>query len=116
MPLESSYMMGKGHVLFFYDKLLWLSFRHQQLVAEMKKRGFNPKFDQSLESQFSYIPNHYWNMWYPTDDDMKINRKRISQRLAEMAERARIRAERDQMCDHLQQSQCSTATQHHHTI
>lgn len=100
IPLQSSYTMGKGHVLFFYDKLLWLSLRHQQLVNEMKKRGFNPKFDQLLQAKFSYIPLDYWNMWSPTNDDMKINRERIELRLSEMSAKSRMKAELDRLRYH----------------
>jgi deoxyribonuclease (pyrimidine dimer) len=34
------YTLGKGHVKFFYNKILFLAERYAQIYAEMKYRGF----------------------------------------------------------------------------
>ncbi len=39
-PLPVEYTLGKGHILFFKDKLLYLKKRHELLKKEMRKRGF----------------------------------------------------------------------------
>ena len=35
-----AYTLGRGHVLFFYDKLEWLAARQAALIAECEARGF----------------------------------------------------------------------------
>lgn len=75
------YVLGKGHVKFFYDKLLWLSWRHVYLVNEMERRGFKPNFRENLRVSFRDIPTEWWNDYVPTDDARAINRKRIEDRL-----------------------------------
>ena len=80
-----AYTLGTGHVLFFYDKLRWLSKRHQQLVREMQKRGFSPKFTKSLEAQWRpAIPAPYWRDYKPTAEARVVNRERIHLRLKNM--------------------------------
>lgn len=71
-----TYRLGKGHVLFFYDKLQWLSVRHQQLVRECQSRGFEVKFTDALEP----IPG-LDNPWTPTEPDHLINLSRLRERL-----------------------------------
>ena len=36
-----TFKLGKGHVKFFYDKLLYLKRRYDALYNECRKRGFN---------------------------------------------------------------------------
>ncbi|MBN1157597.1 endonuclease, partial [Candidatus Woesearchaeota archaeon] len=41
MPKE--YILGKGHILFFKNKLVYLKKRHELIKNEMLRRGFKPK-------------------------------------------------------------------------
>ena len=80
----SEYCMGEGHVLFFYDKLLYLYKRQRDLVAEMKKRGFKVSFSNS-EQLLQVCPySDLYNDWQPDAQAKAVNRERINQRLAEM--------------------------------
>lgn len=80
-----AYTLGSGHVLFFYDKLKWLSQRHQQLVGEMQARGYKPKFTARLVSQWRHqIPAPYWRDYKPTEEALALNRERIAIRLTGM--------------------------------
>lgn len=80
-----AYTLGTGHVLFFYDKLRWLSRRHQRLVREMKARGYKPKFTASLAEQWEHlIPAPYWRNYKPTEAARVINQDRINERLKGM--------------------------------
>ena len=36
-----SFTLGTGHVKFFYDKLLFLKNRYDQIYSECRRRGFN---------------------------------------------------------------------------
>jgi len=83
--IPEKYLLGTGHVTFFYNKLLYLANRHKQLVAEMKSRGYNPSYQDCLEEQFRrHIPNICWGDWQPDGNDTAINMNRINERLAAM--------------------------------
>lgn len=75
-----AYTLGKGHVLFFYTRLGYLQKRHAALIAEMKRRGYNPSFTGIERKDFPLIPEHYWNDWIPTPEAIEINRQRIKER------------------------------------
>lgn len=78
----AQYTMGKGHVLFFYDRLLYLAKRHKQLVKELKRRGYEPKFQNCLIAQWRHKTDaKLWRNYRPTDDALTINRERIHLRL-----------------------------------
>lgn len=88
IKIPSSYILGTGHVKFFYDKLLYLSRRHADLVREMIKRNYNPQFVEDLHSTWKdYIPEKYWNDWKPTQESVKINVQRINDRLESMSKK-----------------------------
>lgn len=75
--IPASYTMGRGHVLFFYNKLTYLANRHASLVAEMKHRGFTVNFPSPPQSNHAEL----YNDWVPTPEAMAINRHRIAERL-----------------------------------
>jgi hypothetical protein len=73
-----AYTFGPGHLLFFYDKLSWLSRRHKLLVRELKKRGYNLKFTGSLRVKWrGQIPAAYWGDYVPTEEAKALNWERI---------------------------------------
>lgn len=80
----ATYVMGKGHMTFFYDKLAFLSDRHQELVSEMLRRGYVPTMTESLRSQWcDQFPMSYWQQsWKPSQAEIAISRARIKARLA----------------------------------
>jgi deoxyribonuclease (pyrimidine dimer) len=71
------YVLGTGHVRFFYDKLGYLDSRFDELVAEMVKRGYKPNF---LSAPASRLPSEWLKQWAPSVVDLTINRKRIADR------------------------------------
>lgn len=76
-PVE--YCLGKGHVKFFYDKGKFLKSRFRNLVSEMKRRGFRPKYTEYREHPAGL------NLDYvPTEDALEANRQRIRERLAKV--------------------------------
>ena len=80
--LPDAYTMGKGHVLFFYDKLDYLKSRHYALVNEMLARGMRPSFPEppAVDLGKSWRKN-----WTPDEAALAVNRARIHDRLADMA-------------------------------
>lgn len=77
-----AYTLGTGHVRFFYDKVLWLLERQRLLVAEMRRRGYQPQFDASPEE---LLPDGCevgrWNYWTPDEAALALSRSRIAERL-----------------------------------
>ncbi len=78
--IPAKYTMGKGHVMFFYDKGLFLRHRFLALVCEMKARGMSPDPDRLW--RYDQWPRAYFNDWTPSQQDLAVNRERIAVRLA----------------------------------
>ena len=53
-----TFKLGKGHVKFFYDKLLYLKRRYDSLFDECRKRGFNV---QNYSNAWRGAPKHLMN-------------------------------------------------------
>jgi deoxyribonuclease (pyrimidine dimer) len=76
--IPPTYTLGTGHVKYFYDKMLFLEKRFDQLVTEMLRRGYNPTFRDS--SIFRPHDNRFYNDYIPTEEALEINRQRIKER------------------------------------
>ena len=49
--ISKTFTLNRGHVYFFYDKGLYLDKRYDELIAEMKLRGFNPDSNRVFPKQ-----------------------------------------------------------------
>lgn len=78
VPIE--YVLGTGHMKFFYYRLEYIHKRHLALIGEMKKRGFHTSFDGSIPEGID-LPERFWKDYVPTDSALKINRERIQSRM-----------------------------------
>jgi deoxyribonuclease (pyrimidine dimer) len=76
--IPSQYVLGTGHVKFFFDKMKFLESRFEQLVSEMLARGYNPTYRDS--GIFKNCSPSFYNDYVPTDDALRINRARIAER------------------------------------
>ena len=74
------YTLGKGHLLFFYTRLGYLAQRHNELIHEMRQRGYKPTFTGIRREDFPSIPAQYWGAWEPTPEALMLNRERIRER------------------------------------
>jgi deoxyribonuclease (pyrimidine dimer) len=72
------FTLGKGHVAFFYDKLLYLKNRYEELYKECKNRNFNVSY---YGNAWDNIPIHLMNDYIPTEHDEQIIRQRIKEKL-----------------------------------
>lgn len=81
--IPDGYTLGKGHVTFFYDKLLYLVQRYNDLIDEMLVRGYSPseKVYNSVLRGVEDLPKQWFNTWQPTKEAIDINIKRIQERL-----------------------------------
>lgn len=72
------FTLGTGHVKFFYDKLLYLKNRYEQLYQECIHRGFNVQY---YGSAWDNIPQHLMNDYEPKINDISLIKTRIKERL-----------------------------------
>ncbi len=71
--IPERYTLGKGHMLFFKDKLRYIQKRHELIKEEMRRRGFKPSKRIILKE----YPRTLHNDWKPLKDDYKIIIERI---------------------------------------
>jgi deoxyribonuclease (pyrimidine dimer) len=79
--IPKEFTLNKGHVKFFYNKGLYLQKRYNQLIKEMKKRGFNPNQNRKFPKEI-FLPSLY-NDWNPSLKDLNIIRERIKSKIAQ---------------------------------
>ena len=72
------FTLGTGHVKFFYDKILYLEKRYEQLYQECIRRGFNMTY---FGESFEGVPDEYRGDYTPSDRDREIILDRIEARL-----------------------------------
>ena len=73
------YVLGPGHVRFFYPRLAWCAARYYALVRECRARGRKVSFG-SLPPGVERIPAEWWGDWTPTAAAKELNRGRIAER------------------------------------
>ena len=78
--ISKHFTLNSGHVYFFYDKGLYLDKRYNEIVTEMKSRGFNPDSNRIFPIQI-FKDNDLYNDWTPTIEGQKLIRQRIQERI-----------------------------------
>jgi hypothetical protein len=76
-----TFTLGKGHVAFFYDKLLYLKNRYEELHEECINRGFNVS---DYRDAWNNVPKELMNDYQPTQHDIEIITERIEEKLKTM--------------------------------
>lgn len=77
LEIPPEYVLGPGHVKFFYDKMCFLQKRFESLVEEMLCRGYNPKF---TDSAIFKVDVRFYKDYNPTNTALELNRARIKER------------------------------------
>jgi len=80
------YVLGPGHVKFFYTRLAWVQNRIAELALEMDERGIKARVEL-IKGIANGIPEKYFGQWEPSEADMELNRARLNERLAQMADK-----------------------------
>ena len=75
------YTLNSGHVYFFYNKGKYLHNRYNQLIDEMKRRGFKPNSDRVFPKEV-FIDNNLYNDWLPRVEDYNVIKQRIEEKIA----------------------------------
>lgn len=73
------YKMWTWHVIFFYDKLLFLQKRLEKITLECQKRKFQISFTENID--LSDFPENLKKDFLPTKKDLEISEKRIQEKL-----------------------------------
>ena len=87
----SEYTLGKGHVKFFTNKLVWLFERYEQLTEECYRRGFGVEYIWPRGK--GLFTNSNLGCYHPTTKALEINRARIRERWPKAARYYRKRVE-----------------------
>lgn len=75
--IPNQFSLGRGHINFFKNKLVYLYKRLQEVNNEMIRRGFKP----GTEIDLSDYPSELCNDWQPTYFDTMLLRYRVVDRL-----------------------------------
>ena len=75
--IPKNFCLGKGHIRFFKDKLVYLKKRHELIKKEMVKRGFKAEKSINLR-EFS---KKLMNGWKPRKKDIKTIKKRLKEKI-----------------------------------
>ncbi|MFH1828775.1 MAG: pyrimidine dimer DNA glycosylase/endonuclease V [Nanoarchaeota archaeon] len=75
--INHDYCLGKGHIRFFKDKLLYLNKRHELIKKEMKKRGFQ----RNKTIDIMEFPKELRGDWKPKMESFKIIKKRLREKI-----------------------------------
>lgn len=85
-----AYVLGKGHVSFFYDKAVYLAKRYWALTQELHNRGVNFDTSALLDTSDVYtvanlstgLDNRFRKDYTPTPEALALIRARIAEKIA----------------------------------
>ena len=82
--IPRTFVLGTGHVKFFYDKGYYLQSRYYALVLELLARGYHfdtsAKFDK--DDIFFCLPEAFYKDFVPSAEDLALIRARIAEKIA----------------------------------
>lgn len=73
--VSKKYTLNKGHVYFFYNKLLYLRNRYSLLVNELKQRGYKLDDNRLFPDD---LPKQFYKDWKPSEEEQLIAKERIN--------------------------------------
>lgn len=90
--VPKEYTLGKGHVMFFYDKGLYLRKRYRAIAEELGRRGYAHNSASQLDPDGMYDLEQnvhlggwapkFLNDYMPTPEALALVRARIAERVA----------------------------------
>jgi len=78
--ISPNYILGTGHVKFFYDKFQFLYNRHVELTKALIDKGYDIQPDSKI---LKSVDDEWFNDWKPSNVDLELNRQRIKDRMPE---------------------------------
>lgn len=84
ISIPHKFVLGKGHVSFFYDKGAYLGRRYVQIREELDRRGINFNREALLDPDGVYLRHaaHFFGSYEPTEEALALIRARIAERIA----------------------------------
>lgn len=81
--IPAEYTLNAGHVTFFYDKMMYLGKRHDELFIELIHRGFKVDTQAYIANMelFTKWDWRFCNDYIPTPQAFEIVRQRIREKL-----------------------------------
>ena len=76
-----TFILGTGHVVFFYPRLKYLHKRYEELTNECLKRKFKVT---DYSDAFDGLPEYLYNDYKETSNDRKLLVERVNERLSGM--------------------------------
>jgi deoxyribonuclease (pyrimidine dimer) len=81
--IPKEFTLNKGHVLFFYDKMQYLSERYDSLSEELRLRGYRKELEWNAFAEYCEgIPSDFYTNYTPTPNALGIIRNRIQERIS----------------------------------
>ena len=82
VDIPDHYVLGQGHMKFFYNKLSWLHSRYINLYEELLKRGFdlNLMLFKSILNSTMPLDIKWFNDYQPSPEDIYLNMIRLCKR------------------------------------
>lgn len=81
--IPKEFTLNKGHVLFFYDKMQYLSKRYSLLSEELRARGYRKELEWNTFADYCQgIPQEFFTDYIPTYNALVIIRDRIRERIS----------------------------------
>lgn len=82
VDIPEHYVLGKGHMKFFYNKILWLENRYSLLYHELKQRMFDLDINLYLSvlAKSGNIDAHWYGNYQPYPEDIYLNMIRLCKR------------------------------------
>lgn len=77
--MAHDYILGSGHVTFFYNKLEFLRKRQLSLIAELLVREYKIVHQEGLD--LYNIPNEWKGDYIPTNNGLMLSRERIREKI-----------------------------------
>lgn len=78
-PIPDHFVMGKGHMTFWFNKLKYLQKRHEIVKEEVRRRGFKAT-DRTM--WLDKFPIELCNSWSPNMSDTLKLRSRLTDKIA----------------------------------
>lgn len=78
--IPTKFVLGTGHMTFFYNKLLFLRKRHDEIIDEICNRGSHELSTYESISLEGY-PSVWLKDYVPNTDEIELSRSRIKEKL-----------------------------------
>ena len=79
--IPPTYRLNAGHVLFFYDKGLYLEKRFESLCRELRRRGTDYNREAVVDMLGVFQDHDFRKDYKPTPEAFRIIRRRIRQKI-----------------------------------